>query len=328
MLGFAASVCADPIAEFTPGDVQTTGLGGDALVGLNLTDAMEVAYESIASQYGLVCGSETGGPGVGGSNGLTAGSTPPPEASQQVRGWTGTIWIGQFEDYELRDVDKRRVLLVSADPVPPPHDGYLEPIATGVTLIVRQGMWDVGRVAQLFDCSGDSDAPLPDRQDEIAKSRKPALRYESFVEYVEDGDQGLTDQRFAILEIGDPEDWPPALDLPPLAELLTETARERWAVEFACVIVTRRSVESGDAGTGLPPDSPLPVGVLAIFEELRFDPEQASLRLIGERNIVLGWVEPHGDAGRVSGVEFVRTGTGEWSERTWVSMYGCDAFGG
>lgn len=144
---------------------------------------------------------------------------------------------------------------------------------------------------------------------------------------MEDGDPEPTDQRFAILEISDPEDWPPAVDLPELAELLTVTARTRWAAEFACVIVTRRSVESGDAGTGLTADSPLPAGVLTIFEELRYDPEQASLRRISPRNIVLAWVEPRGDSGNVNGVEFVKTAAGEWSERTWVSMYGCDAFG-
>ena len=320
VFGISALACGDP------------DLDSEDLAGLNLTQAMQATYDSIASRYGLVCGYETGGPGSAGHYGLSSGTTIPPEASRTVRGWSGSIWTGQFEDYELRNVDQRRILLVSADPVPPPHDGYYEPIASGLTLVLRHNGWDVGRVAHLFDCSGASEAPLPTWQNEIAtrefaNRQEPALRYESFVESVEDDDPEAADQRYAILEVSDPDDWPPEVDLPELAELLTMTARTRWATEFACVIVTRRSVESGNPGTGLTADSPLPDGVLTIFEELRYDPDQASLRRIGTRNIVLAWVESHGDHVWVSGVEFVKTGAGDWSERTWVHMYGCDVFG-
>ena len=113
-----------------------------------------------------------------------------------------------------------------------------------------------------------------------------------------------------------------------LADLLTETAREHWSADFTCVSVTRRPVESGEVGTGLKADSPLPEAFLRIFDDLRLDPEQATLLLIGTRNIVLAWVESFDDAGGVTAAEFVRSEHGDWSERTWVSMYGCDALGG
>ena len=92
--------------------------------------------------------------------------------------------------------------------------------------------------------------------------------------------------------------------------------------------VTRRPVDSGEAGTGLTADSPLPEAFLRIFDELRYDPEQSTLRLVGTRNIVLAWVESYDDAGWVTAAEFVRSEDGDWSERTWVSMYGRDALGG
>ena len=274
---------------------------------------MRALYDSIAAQYGLLCGNETGGPGVGGPTGLEAGSPVPAEAAQELHGWTGTIWAGRFQDFELRDVDQRRILLVSVDPVPPPHDGYHEPIATGVTLIKRQGQWDVGRIAHLSDCGGDS--------------RQTGLQYESSTEVVDDEHRVPGQHSYAVLEVGDPQDWPPAVDLVVLAEWLTTTAREEWSVDFVCVTVTRRPVESGESGTGLSPDSALPDGVLAIFEELRYDPHQADLRQVGPRNVLMGWVELRADAGNVSGVEFVRTANAEWRERTWVNMYACDVLG-
>ena len=122
--------------------------------------------------------------------------------------------------------------------------------------------------------------------------------------------QDETEQRHLILEIRNPQDWPPAIDVAELTDLLTATARERWSVDFACMSVTRRSVESGDGGTGLNADSPMPDGILSIFEELRYDSEQALLRLIGERSIVSAWVETRGGAGQVNGGEFVRDSSG------------------
>ena len=292
---------------------QRIALTADQLAGLNLTQAMRAVYDSIASQYSLVCGNETGGPGVGGATGLEPGSAVPTEAADSVNGWTGTIWVGEFDDFELRDVNHRRILLVSADPVPPPHDGYHEPIATGVTLIKQRGAWDIGRIAHLFDCGGDS--------------RQTGFQYESSTEVVDDEHGEPDEHSYSVLEVGDPEDWPPALDLPAIAEWLTATAREEWSIDFVCVSVTRRAVESGEAGTGLSADSPLPAGILAIFDELRYDPHQTDLRRIGPRNVLMGWLEPRGDAGNLIGVEFVRTASGEWRERTWVDMYGCDALG-
>lgn len=310
-LGCAATDEEVPVTADQPS--QSNALTADDLAGLNLTQAMRAVYDAIALQHGLVCGNETGGPGVGGPTGLAIGSPVPTEAASVVDGWTGTIWIGKFADFELRDVDERRILLVSADPVPLPHDGYHESIATGVTLIRRQGTWDVGRIGHLTDCGGDS--------------RQTGLRYESTTEVVDDEHEQPGEHTYAVLEVSDPKDWPPPVDLPPIAEWLTATAREDWNVDFVCVSVTRRAVESGESGTGLGPDSSLPEGILAIFEELRYDPHRPDLRLVGPRHVLMGWLEPRDDAGWVSGVEFVRTSNGDWRERTWVSMYACDALG-
>ena len=275
---------------------------------------MRAVYDSIASGYSVVCGSDTGGPGVGGPTGLSSGSAVPTEAASELDGWAGSIWVGRFSDFELRDVDERRILLVSADPVPPPHAGFHEPIATGVTLIKRLGQWEVGRIGHLFDCRDDS--------------RQSGLQYQSYTEVVDDEHEDPGDNSYSILEVADLEDWPPpAVDLSAIAELLTRTAREEWSVTFVCVSVTRRAFESGESGTGLSPESSLPVGILEFFEELRYNPHQADLRQIGPLNVLLAWVESRGDAGSVSGVEFVRTANGDWRERSWVEMYGCDAQG-
>lgn len=297
---------------------QHAALTAADLAGLNLTQAMRALYDSIASGYGAVCGADTGEKGVGGPTGLTAGDAVPPEAVAVVSRWSGSLWVGEYEDYELRDVDGRRILLISADPVPPPHEGYRpEAIASGLTLIKSRGHWDVGRIGHLRDCSA-----------ELGGSR---LQYESYIEEVEDGEEDPGDHRFELLEVADDGDWPPPnVDLPVLSELLTRTARERWEADFVCVTLTRYPLESAVAVTGLSADADWPEDLLALFEELaqRLHPDRATLRHFGERNVVLAWVTAYEHEGTsvgwVTAGEYVRTVDGDWSTRSWLSMYSCD----
>ena len=266
-------------------------LTADKLAGLNLTQAMRAVYDSIAPQYGAICGSDSGGAGTGGPTGLTTGDAVPPDAARVVSRWSGSTWVGELEDYELRDVDDRRILLVSADPVPPPHEGYRpEAIANGLTLIKSKGRWDVGRVGHLRDCSAELGESL--------------LQYESYIEEVEDDEENPGDRRFELLEVADDGDWPPPnVDLPVLSELLTRTAREQWEADFVCVRLDRYPLESAVGVTGLSAEADWPEAFLALFEELaeRLHPDRASVRVIGERNVVLAWVGRMTTKGRASG---------------------------
>ena len=215
---------------------------------------------------------------------------PSESVAELVTGCTGRIWIGEFADYELAWTEPKRIVLVSVEGVPPPHQGFYETAGNGLEFVRIHGDWGLTKIARLFDCE-DPSVPLPDGIGTLASRHSGedgCFLYDAEAAVDDDHEsQDETEQRYSILEIRKPKNWPPAIDIPELADLLTATARERWSVDFACVVSTRRSVESGDAGTGLTADSDTPDGILTIFEELRYDPEQASLRLIGERNIVL-----------------------------------------
>ena len=301
-----------------------------ALEGQSLESMMRAIYVRQQAKVPSVCSYVLGAGIYGLPQILEPEAFPPESVAELVTGWTGSIWIGEFSDYELAWTEPKRIVLVSVEGVPPPHQGFYETVSNGLEFARIRGEWELTTISRLFDCE-DTSVPLPDGIGTLASRHRGEEGYflydvEEAVDYDHES-QDETEQRYSILEIRNPQDWPPAIDVAELADLLTATARERWSVDFACVSVTRRSVESGDAGTGLNADSPMPDGILSIFEELRYDPEQALLRLIGERSIVLAWVETRGGAGQVNGGEFVRDSSGEWAERTWVSMYGCDALG-
>ena len=301
------------------------------LAGLSLAVIMRELYERSTADFPTVCAYvlDTGVRGL--AQPLEPATLPPESVAELVGGWTGSIWIGQLSDYELAWTEQKRIVLVSTKGVPPPHQGFYETVGNALEFVRIHGDWELHVIGRLFDCQ-DSSAPLPDGIGTLARRIEGAAGYFPYeVEEVVDDDHPSDDQIeqwYSILEVADHTDWPPAVDLPAIASLLTETAREHWSADFACVNVTRRPVDSGVAGTGLTTDSPLPEAFLRIFDELRYDPEQATLRLIGTRNIVLAWVESYDDAGWVTAAEFVRSEDGNWSERTWVSMYGCDALGG
>lgn len=300
------------------------------LAGMSVAEMLRELYERNKADFPSVCADalDTGVRGL--AQPLEAATYPPETVSDLVGGWTGSIWIGQFSDYELGWTEQKRIVLVSAEGIPPPHQGFYETVGNALEYVRIHGDWELRVIGRLFDCQ-DSSAPLPDGIGTLARRIKGAAGYFPYeVEEVVDDDHSSDDQTehwYSLLEVADHGDWPPAVDLPVMADLLTETAREHWSAEFVCVNVTRRPVDS-EAATGLTADSPLPEAFLRIFDELRYDPEQATLRLIGTRNIVLAWVESYDDAGRVTAAEFVMSEHGEWSERTWVSMYGCDALGG
>ena len=292
---------------------------------------MRALYEDKRASIPSVCSYVLGT----GLRGLAQPLDPQSHSAKSVEalvtGWTGTIWIGAFSDYELAWAEPMRIVLVSTQGVPPPHQGYYETVGNALEFVRVLGDWRLNKLTRLFDCH-DPSRPLPDGIGSLARRHQGEHGYFLYdVEEVVDDDHAPEEEaehQYSILEIADPNDWPPAIDLPELADLMTVTAREHWSADFACVSVTRRPVDSGEAGTGLEANSPLPEAFLRIFDELRHDPEQASLLVIGAQSIVLAWSESYGGAGQVSGAEFVRTDSGTWAERIWASMYGCDALGG
>ncbi len=302
----------------------------DEIEGETLADIMRILYRRQMRSHPTVCAYVLGTGVYGVSQALDRDTHPAQIVADLVEGWTGSIWIGEFGDYELSWTELQRIVLVAPDGVSLPHQGFYDTIGDALEFKYIRGKFELTMIGRLFDCS-DPNGAYPDGIGELAQrhSEDEGLFVYDVEEVVdiEHGTNSHVDQRYSILEVADHNDWPPAVDLPVLADLLTETAREHWSSEFVCVSVTRRPVDSGEAGTGLTADSPLPEAFLRIFDELRFDPEQATLLLIGTRNIVLAWVESYNDAGRVTAAEFVKSEDGNWSERTWVSMYGCGPLG-
>ena len=330
--------CADdgPSDDSTPRperqetEFPQTPLTIDEIEGETLADIMGTLYRRQMRSHPTVCSYVLGTGVYGVSQPLDRDTHPAQLVADLVQGWTGSIWIGEFGDYELSWTEPQRIVLVAPDGVSLPHQGFYDTIGDALEFKHIRGEFELTTIGRLFDCS-DPNGAYPDGIGELAQPHSGdeglfVYDVEEVVD-IEHGTDSHVHQRYEILEVRDPKDWPPAVEAPEIAELLTEVARETWFTEFVCVDVTRWPAESGDAGTRLLSESPLPEGLLAIFADSRLDPSKASLSVVSENNVILAWVESYDDAGWVYASEVIRESAGQWIERTSVSMYGCGPLG-
>ena len=164
------------------------------LAGMSVAEMLRELYERNMAEFPSVCAYvlDTGVRGL--AQPLEPATLPPETVAELVGGWTGSIWIGQFSDYELAWTEQKRIVLVSTEGVPPPHQGFYETVGNALEFVRIHGDWELHVIGRLFDCQ-DSSAPLPDGIGTLARRLEGAAGYFSYeVEEAVEDEQSSDDR--------------------------------------------------------------------------------------------------------------------------------------